>query len=686
MEYDLGLSIVLILSSLSVAVFSSIVLTKIRFPYTIGLVVVGIVVGLILTSADVFITRDLRLTPAIILYLILPTLIYDAAINMDLKALRMNITPILLLAVPGVLLSAGIIGGILNGFAVLGAATALLFGTLISATDPVAVIALFNEIGAPRRLSTLLDGESIFNDATAIVLFSIVLAAINTNVGSVEAVLFTTLLRFLRVLFGGVLIGSIVGTLGGVVVRYQRNHGILQISISLIMAYVSFIAADLMGVSGVMSTLAAGIVSSLLSYDVIEHDSHESLEHFWEFFSFVANSFVFLLLGLTEANSFADPAVLGRSLMLLLIVVPAVTIARGVVVFGIIPLYNLFVGTDAIPFRFQAVMFWGGLRGAVPVALVLAIPHTVPGRDILILITFGYILFTLLVQGTTVKTLMRRLDIKPDRSYFDYHSGVSYSLTFPTVRLLEIVTLRILETFKSEGFFVVTEEPGSGNAYLLQRGQTYLAVENSERDLRIVAADREYLAYGKQTIYETLLDLENSVSSLEMLVRSPEVNAIAVDETTGGKTSLNIGRYLNRKLIRISLNSSDKNGVIAELIDIAADNGAIRNRDEVLEAVHERERSMSTGFDNGIAIPHAKIDAADNIVLVVGTKPEGIDFDSLDGKPTRLFFLIISPKSQVGPHIQLLAEIGRKMGNADLREAIIHASDPNDIVSMLGKR
>jgi mannitol/fructose-specific phosphotransferase system IIA component (Ntr-type) len=126
--------------------------------------------------------------------------------------------------------------------------------------------------------------------------------------------------------------------------------------------------------------------------------------------------------------------------------------------------------------------------------------------------------------------------------------------------------------------------------------------------------------------------------------------------------------------------------VITELVDIAAAAGAISHRDDVLQAVFDREASMSTGFDNGVAIPHAKIDGPENIVLVIGIKKTGIEFESLDGKPARLFFLIISPKSQVGPHIQLLAEIARKMGNPEIREGIIEAGDASEIIARLKQR
>lgn len=680
MEDEFIIKIFLFIGFMAVAVFSSVFLKKIRFPFTIGLVVIGFLLGFLAIKFNYLPISELNLTPEIILYLILPTLIYDAAINIDIKALLKNIIPILILAIFGVLISTGIIGGVLSSFTTMTISMALLFGALISATDPVAVIALFSEIGAPKRLVTLVDGESIFNDATAIVMFTIILSSITNKVSSQGSTFFNSFIDFLIVLLGGIFIGVLIGILGGLIVRIHRSNNILQVTISLIMAYISFITADMLHVSGVMSTLAAGIVVSLLSNDVIKHENHYYQENFWHYFSFVANSFVFLLLGITEANSFDNPEVFFKSLKILIIVIPTVTLARAIIVFVLIPLYNLMDKKNRISFPYQTVLFWGGLRGAVPVALVLAIPGDLPGKDLIVHLTLGYIMFTLLVQGTTVKSMMKKLNIQADKSYFDYHSGVSYSLTYPSIQLLDLVTTQILSTFKDEGFYV-TENKSS---YQLSRGQKYLVIDTTGSDMKITAADNQDLAYGKQTIYETLLELDNSVSTLQHLVKSPLISDI-VKEDEGNidyKSKFNISKFLNKDLININIQGNDKLSIITELIDIAFDKGYIKDRQLVLDAVLEREKSMTTGIGGGIAIPHAKCNDSDSIVLVVGIKKDGVDFDSLDSKPTKLFFLIISPKQLIGPHIQLLAEIGRKCNNLELKEKLIDSLSAEDFITI----
>ncbi|MDF3129669.1 cation:proton antiporter [Kiritimatiellaeota bacterium B1221] len=683
MEHELALNILMIIGFLTVSVFASILLQKLRFPYTIGLVVIGFIAGYLALKLDYQRLIRLDLTPATILYLILPTLIYDASINMDMKALRKNIVPILLLAILGLLLSAGIIGGLLNHFTAIGIGAALLFGALISATDPVAVISLFSEIGAPRRLVTLVDGESIFNDATAIVLFTIVLSAIHSGIDTVNVLFFNSVVNFLWVMLGGLLTGTVVGFLGAMVVRAQKNNVILQITISLIMAYVSFITADQLHVSGVMSTMAAGLMVSLLTSNQIAHENHHFMEHFWQFFSFVANSFVFLLLGLTEAHNFSDPAKLLKGFRLLLIVIPVVTFARAAVIYLLVPLYNRFAQKEKISFAYQTILLWGGLRGAVPVALVLAIPMDFPGRDTIIQITLGYILFTLLVQGTTVKSLMALLKIKPDKSYFDYHSGVSYQLNFPTEPLGDLVTSRVLSAFKTEGFFVTHSSGDPRKAYHLSRGQKHLAIDAEQTGFTITAENQQDLTYGRKTLYETLVDLDHSVSSLEKLVKSPEMSKIVKVEDSHETSNFMLSKHLNKSLISLELRSNDKNSVITELVELAVTNGLISNRDQVIKDVQDREAALSTGFEDGLAIPHTKSSNIERIILVVGIHKTGIDFGAVDGKPSRFFFLVISPKIQVGPHIQLLADISRKMVNHDRREQLLAAENADEVITIL---
>ena len=387
MENQIVSGVLVILSFLGIAVLFSILLKKIHFPYTIGLVLVGGILGFLSYHSQVMeIFKHITLSPDIILYIILPALVFDAAINIDYQVLYKNLVPILLLAVLGLLISAGVIGVGVSLFTTLPFIGALVFGALISATDPVAVIALFNEIGAPKRLTTLIDGESIFNDATAIVLFTIVMATA-VHPGSSNVNLLRASWNFAEVLLGGVIVGAIIGAAGSLINGFIKNDIILQITVSLIMAYLSFIASGyIFHFSGVMATLAAGIMMSASIEKTFKRSNIETIGHFWEYFSFIANSIVFLLLGLTEFH-ILKRNVTSNELVMILYVIPVVLIARIIVIYTLIPLYNLVnrkKKKKQISSGFQAVLFWGGLRGAVPVALVLAIPQTFPHRNLIV--------------------------------------------------------------------------------------------------------------------------------------------------------------------------------------------------------------------------------------------------------------------------------------------------------------
>ena len=628
----------------------------------------------------------LELTSGLILYLILPTLIYDAAINIDIKALRKNIIPILLLAVFGLLISAGVIGSTLAKFTILSIGSAFVFGALISATDPVAVIGLFNEIGAPKRLVTIVDGESIFNDATAIVLFTIVMAMIKNGVTTVGSLLGHATVSFFLVLLGGLLIGGIVGLTGSIIARLQKNNLILQITLSLIMAYVSFGIADIFHVSGVMSTLAAGLVSAYMTDDSIKLENHHYIESFWNYFSFIANSFVFLLLGITEVHTFSNIQLLKQSIVPVLLAIIAVTIGRMLVVYLLIPLYNKFSKSDNISFAFQHILFWGGLRGAVPVALVLAIPHDFEYRNIIVHMTFAYILFTLLIQGTTMTWLMDKLGIKPEKTYFDYHKGVTFNLKLPSFELATLLITQLYTMMEKEGFYSIEhEEDEYKSSYLMRRGQKYMLITIDNKELAITTEEND-LSYGKQLVYETLLELDNSVSSIREVARPEKMREIVREVSEDNKLTFNIVKYLHKDLIELHLKSDNKNDILKELVDIADRSNYIEDKNKVLEAVMAREKSMSTGLVKGIATPHAKSDTIKKIVLVIGIKKEGIDFESLDGQPTKLFFLIISPQSEAGPHIQLLAEIAKLSSDNERITQILNAPSPEAVINIIRKK
>jgi len=388
------------------------VFRRLRFPYTIGLVIVGMLLAIAQDHLGVMEPiRLIRLTPEVVLYLFLPTLIFPAAVQMDLRLLRQNAGPILLLALPGLIVSTVIVGSIVAALTPLSWSRALLFGALISATDPVAVVALFNELKVPHRLAILVEGESLFNDATSLVLFTVILATIGSDaVGT--TVVAQGAARFIWVSLGGLGVGASIAVLYAVLVRLVADDPLVEIALSTVLAYMAFIVADhYMHVSGIVAVVAAGLVARRLRLRHFDsaQETRLYLRHYWRYAEFVANSFVFFFLGIggntflnrLHAASLAELGYIGAAIL-------ATVVARLVVVVGFITLWNRCTRAEPIAWGYQAVMFWpGGIRGALPLVLVLSLPLAFEQRQLLLGLTAGVVFFTLLVAGTTAGRLIR---------------------------------------------------------------------------------------------------------------------------------------------------------------------------------------------------------------------------------------------------------------------------------------
>jgi CPA1 family monovalent cation:H+ antiporter len=403
-----------ILVLLLVACLGAVTLKRLNFPYTIGLVIIGLGLGFLTqTGLPVETLNALTLSPNLILYIFVPPLIFESALNLDNRVLLKTLTPALILAGPGLLVSALIVGGSLAWLTPLSLGGALVFGALISATDPVAVIALFKDFGVPKRLTMLVEGESMLNDATAIVLFDLVLAAVAAREFGVDTVEQASVNIFV-VLGGGLLVGGVIATIMGYSIAQARHNPLIQMTVTIVVAYASFIAADhFFHVSGVIAVMMSGLVVGRYVDQRLNPEVRRYLHEFWEYAAFIANSLIFLLVGITTAGFIFK---LGTSNVGLWqsvgwAIVMAV-LARAVVVFGLTPLSNwLQRNTEPIGWRFQMVAFWGGLRGAVALALALSLPSNFPNRELIIAMTLGVALFTILVSGTTTGKVIQRLKL-----------------------------------------------------------------------------------------------------------------------------------------------------------------------------------------------------------------------------------------------------------------------------------
>jgi len=373
---------------------------RLRIPFPIVLVIIGFA-GSEIATGQLGIDTGIRWENFhwIIFFLILPVLVFQAAIHIQPGALRQNIVIILLLAVPLMLISTALIAVMVyfginhpSGFPWV---AALLTGALLSATDPAAVISLLQRTGAPERLSLLLEGESLFNDATAIVLFSIIIAMAlpgSESPGSwPEAVP-----QFFRVFLGGLVFGSFTGLVAHFLIRLSGSTNSIVL-LTVICAYGTYTVAEIqLHVSGVMAVLAAGLMLACLDKQA-ERKNESQVTGFWGFLTWLAEALVFLLAGVSiTLNMFTD------QWLAMLIGIVAVFIARLVVVFSGFPLINRLPGVVPLPPRQQLALVWGGVRGTVTLALALSLPLSLGYWYTVQSIAYGVVLFTLFFQATSM--------------------------------------------------------------------------------------------------------------------------------------------------------------------------------------------------------------------------------------------------------------------------------------------
>lgn len=401
----LGVEITVV-ALVAIAALVAIVVRRIRIPFTVALVVVGLAIA-VFADYQVNISKDL------ILGVLVPPLVFEATMHLPWRRLRADLASILTLAVGGTLIGTFLVGALVRPFVDISWPAALAFGALISATDPVAVIALFKDLGVSKRLSTLVEGESLFNDGAAIVVFGLaVTAAAGGSFTFGEAVW-----EFFKVSFGGLAVGLILGYVVSNLILKNLDEPLIETAVTVALAFGAYLAAEEFGeiigvdglhLSGILAVVAAGITVGDIGLRNTSPPTRLTLENFWEFLSFVVNALVFLLIGL-EINlaDLADHAVP------ILVAVAAILVARAVIVYGTTAVQNRIEATRFVSGAFQHTMFWGGLRGAVSLALALTLTEAFDAgtAEILQVMTFGVVLFTLLVQGTTIGSLMGRLQL-----------------------------------------------------------------------------------------------------------------------------------------------------------------------------------------------------------------------------------------------------------------------------------
>lgn len=399
--------ILLISILLASAVLLGVIAQRVRLQLTVVLAVVGFVAGWLLEPLGVEIPLRGEEFEEILLFLFLPVLVFDAALGLSTRAFFRNLVPILVLAVPALVVSAVLVGLALSLGLDIPLAAALLFGVFISATDPVAVVAVFRQLGVPERLLTIVEGESLLNDGVAIVGFNILLGvALGEKLGVAAG-----FVDFFLVFFGGAAIGAVVGSVAAAVLPWLGR--LPAAAFSLAVAYGGFVLAeDVLGFSGITATVAAGLLLSGLAPSRASEAVREVWDELWESLDYIANALLFLLIGLAIA-----PDLILDNLGAIALAVVVVIVARALAVVPLVSALERFAGIPPVGWRNQAVLVWGGLRGGVALALALALPESLPQRETFVAMTGGVVLVTLLLNATTISWLVRRLGLsEPSRS------------------------------------------------------------------------------------------------------------------------------------------------------------------------------------------------------------------------------------------------------------------------------
>lgn len=429
------LSLFTLLAVSSVVFFIS---KRIKIPYTVLLVVVGLLLvplsNLPFVSPYIGFIDNLRLTPELLFYIFLPILIFESAFNMNIRRMVENIWSISALAVLSLLVSTAIIAsGIYFILPFVGLDVpfiiALLFASIISSTDPVAVLALFKEFGAPKRLTLIFEGESLFNDGTAVALFLVFLTIAEKGFHGSSTVV-DGILMFLGMVFGGIILGLLIAFVFSRILRYTRSNEFVAVTILIVSAHITFILGELINANGIfgmhfhVSSIIATTVTALFlgnySRHILSPRSDEYIEKSIGHLAFIANSLVFILIGILFVSA---PVSLYSLWLPIVVTILIVASARAISIYSVVVPLNKLKIEDPIPKEWQHLLSWGSLRGALAIIVVLLIPtdyvpagwsHAFTPQELLLALTIGCILATLFIKALTIGMFIRRLKVNTD--------------------------------------------------------------------------------------------------------------------------------------------------------------------------------------------------------------------------------------------------------------------------------
>ena len=385
--------------ALMLAVFAALAIATARFrvPYTVGLVVAGLIIGLIPRHPSI------ELTPSLVLFVFLPPLLFDGGWTADVPAMRRNWAPIALLAIVGVVLGVAVSYVFLTFGAHLAAETALIFGAIVAATDPIAVLALFNTLRIDRDLQAIVENESLFNDGTSVVAFTTLLTAFSQAGATIDVP--GAMLRAAVMTAGGVIVGFIIGGVARFLIRIVADQVMIVAFLTALIAYGAYLIAEDLRVSGIMAVIFAAItIAGSRTLAAISPSDRGKIDSFWSVIAFVANTLLFVLMGasihIRDILAQWPDAVIG---------VAAVVLGRLLIVRALAP-FSALLGRP-LSSKWQNAITLAGIRGALSMALVLSLPDDFPERSLLVSMVFSVVLFTVVVQGSLLEPLLRAMGL-----------------------------------------------------------------------------------------------------------------------------------------------------------------------------------------------------------------------------------------------------------------------------------